>query len=50
MGFRHGACLTLSLGLSLLAFGLGSLIPLRLWAAPLWLLYALITGTVATGC
>lgn len=49
-GLQAWGSLTLSLGLSLLAFGLGSLIPLRLWAAPLWLLYALITGTVATGC
>ncbi len=42
--------LALSLGLSLLAFGLGTLIPLQLYAAPLWLLYAVVTGTVAGGC
>ncbi len=42
--------LTMSLGLSLLAYGLGTKIPLQINAAPLWALYALITGTVATGC
>jgi len=42
--------LALSLGLSCLAYGLGTLIPLQLSAAPLWLLYAAVTGTVATGC
>ncbi|MDM7938666.1 MAG: fatty acid desaturase [Cyanobium sp. CZS 48M] len=42
--------LGLSLGLSLLAYGVGSRIPLTPIAAPLWLLYALITGTVAIGC
>ena len=36
-----------SVGLSLLAFGLGSQIPLTPAAAPLWLLYAVVTGTVA---
>ena len=42
--------LALSLGLSLLAYGLGTTIPLSPIAAPLWLLYALVTGTVAVGC
>lgn len=42
--------LAMSLGLSALAYGLGTLIPLQLSAAPLWLLYAVITGTVAGGC
>ncbi|MFM7312511.1 MAG: fatty acid desaturase, partial [Cyanobium sp.] len=42
--------LALSLGLSLLAYGLGTLIPLQLWALPLWLLYGVVTGTVAMGC
>jgi omega-6 fatty acid desaturase (delta-12 desaturase) len=42
--------LAMSLGLSLLAFGLGTQIPLQLSAAPLWLLYAVVTGTVAGGC
>ncbi len=44
------ASLALSLGLSLVAYGLGTQIPLTPLAAPLWLLYAVITGTVATGC
>ena len=42
--------LAMSLGLSVLAYGMGTLIPLQLSAAPLWLLYALVTGTVAGGC
>ena len=42
--------LAMSLGLSVLAYGLGTLIPLQLSAAPLWLLYAVVTGTVAGGC
>ena len=42
--------LALSLGLSLLAFGLGTRIPLTAAATPLWLLYGLVTGTVAMGC
>ena len=42
--------LALSVGLSLLAYGLGTRIPLELRAAPLWLLYAVVTGTVAGGC
>ena len=40
----------MSLGLSVLAYGLGTLIPLQLSASPLWLLYAVVTGTVAGGC
>jgi len=42
--------LAMSLGVSALAYGLGTMIPLQLSAAPLWLLYAVITGTVAGGC
>ncbi|NCV93355.1 MAG: hypothetical protein EBW30_11465, partial [Synechococcaceae bacterium WB7_3xG_012] len=42
--------LALSLGLSLLAYGLGTLIPLSWAALPLWLVYGLGTGTVAMGC
>lgn len=42
--------LAFSLGLSLLAYGVGTRLPLSLSALPLWLLYALITGTVAGGC
>jgi len=41
--------LAMSLGLSILAYAVGTQIPLQLWAIPLWLLYALITGTVAMG-
>ncbi len=40
----------MSLGLSLLAYGVGTQIPLQLSAAPLWVLYAVVTGTVAGGC
>lgn len=40
----------MSLGLTLLAYGVGTQIPLQLSAAPLWLLYAAVTGTVAGGC
>jgi len=39
-----------SVGLSLLAFGIGTQIPLTPAAAPLWLVYAVVTGTVAGGC
>ncbi len=39
-----------SVGLSVLAFGLGTQIPLSPAAAPLWLMYAVVTGTVAGGC
>jgi omega-6 fatty acid desaturase (delta-12 desaturase) len=42
--------LALSLGLSALAYGAGTLIPISPAAAPLWLLYAVVTGTVAGGC
>ena len=42
--------LGMSVVLSLLAYGLGTRIPLSLAASPLWILYALITGTVAMGC
>lgn len=42
--------LAMSLGLSVLAFGLGTQIPLQLSAVPLWLLYAVVAGTVAGGC
>jgi len=42
--------LALSLSLSALAYGLGTLIPLTVSAIPLWLLYAVVTGTVAGGC
>ena len=40
----------MSTGLSLLAFGLGTRIPLTLSATPLWALYAVVTGTIAMGC
>ncbi len=40
----------MSAGLSLLAVGLGTLIPLSAAAIPLWLLYGVITGTIAMGC
>lgn len=39
-----------SLGLSLMAYAVGTQIPLQLWAAPLWVLYGIVTGTVAMGC
>lgn len=42
--------LGMSLGLSLLAYGVGTQLPLQLWATPLWLLYGIVTGTVAMGC
>jgi len=42
--------LIMSLSLSVVAYGLGTQIPLTAIAAPLWLLYALVTGTVAGGC
>ena len=42
--------LAMSTGLSLLAVGLGTLIPLTPTASPLWLLYGVITGTIARGC
>ena len=42
--------LIMSLSLSVVAYGLGTQIPLTPTAAPLWLLYAVVTGTVAGGC
>lgn len=39
----------MSLGLSLLAYGVGTQIPLQLWAIPLWLLYGVVAGTVVMG-
>ena len=44
------ASLGISVGLSLLAYAAGTQIPLQLWAAPLWGLYGVVTGTVAMGC
>ena len=41
--------LGMSLLLSLLAYVIGTQIPLQLWAAPLWLLYGVGTGTVVMG-
>jgi omega-6 fatty acid desaturase (delta-12 desaturase) len=41
--------LALSAALSAVAYGLGTQIPLALWATPLWLLYGVATGTVAMG-
>ncbi|APD47195.1 fatty acid desaturase [Synechococcus sp. CS-602] len=43
-------CLAFSLSTSLLAYGVGCLIPLQWVFAPVWLLYAVITGTLAGGC
>lgn len=42
--------LGLSLGLSIAAYASGTLIPLELSAAPLWVIYGLVTGTIAMGC
>jgi omega-6 fatty acid desaturase (delta-12 desaturase) len=42
--------LALSVSLSALAYGLGTQIPLTASAIPLWLVYAVATGTVAGGC
>lgn len=39
----------MSLGMSILAYAVGTQIPVQLWAAPLWFLYAIVTGTVAMG-
>ena len=41
--------LGMSIGLSILAYGVGTQIPTQLWAAPLWLIYGVVTGTVAMG-
>ena len=40
----------MSVGLSALAFGTGTWIPLTPAALPLWLLYGIVTGTIAMGC
>ena len=42
--------LAFSLSLSAVAYGLGTQIPLTASAIPLWLLYGVVTGTVAGGC
>ena len=42
--------LSMSIGLSALAFGAGTWIPLTPTALPLWLLYGIVTGTIAMGC
>ena len=42
--------LAMSVGLSLLAVGIGTRIPLTAAASPLWLLYGAVTGTIAMGC
>ncbi|WP_244279399.1 fatty acid desaturase [Synechococcus sp. UW69] len=42
--------LVMSVGLSSLAVGVGTLIPLSAAATPLWLLYGAVTGTIAMGC
>lgn len=41
--------LAMSLGLSILSYGVGTQIPTQLWATPLWLIYGIVTGTVAMG-
>lgn len=38
-----------SVSLTLMCGYLGSFIPLSWWALPIWIVYAVITGTVATG-
>lgn len=43
-------CLAFSLSSSLVAYGVGCLIPLQWSYALLWLPYAVITGTLAGGC
>jgi len=47
---RAWGSLAFSLSLTLVSYGLGTQIPLAPIAAPLWLLYAVVTGTVAGGC
>ena len=42
--------LAMSAGLSLAAVGVGSTIPLTPEAIPLWIVYAIVTGTIAMGC
>ncbi len=46
---RSWCSLALSLSLSAVAYGLGTQIPLTATALPLWLLYGVVTGTVASG-
>ena len=41
--------LGMSVGLSVLAYALGTKIPMQLWATPVWLLYGVVTGTVVMG-
>jgi omega-6 fatty acid desaturase (delta-12 desaturase) len=48
--FKAWASLGMSLGLSLLAYGVGTQIPLQSWAVPLWMIYGIVTGTIAMGC
>jgi len=48
--FKAWGSLGMSVGLSLLAYGVGTQIPLQWAALPLWLLYGAVTGTVAMGC
>jgi omega-6 fatty acid desaturase (delta-12 desaturase) len=43
--FKAWGSLALSAGLSAVAYGLGTQIPLAHWAVPLWLLYGVTTGT-----
>jgi omega-6 fatty acid desaturase (delta-12 desaturase) len=47
---RAWSSLAMSAGLSALAVGIGTLIPLSAAATPLWLLYGAVTGTIAMGC
>ena len=47
---KSWSSLAMSVGLSLLAVGIGTRLPLSAAAAPLWLLYGVITGTIAMGC
>jgi omega-6 fatty acid desaturase (delta-12 desaturase) len=42
--------LAFSLLTSLAAYSVGGIIPLQWSAAPLWIAYAVVTGTLATGC
>ena len=48
--FKAWGSLGMSVGLSLLAYGVGTQIPLQWAALPFWLLYGAVTGTVAMGC
>ena len=38
-----------TVSLSLMCIKLGSFIPLNIWFLPVWILYAIVTGTVWTG-